>query len=84
VKWEFEKRGPSGDRSHRLDRQSLIPRNLFNLEKGANVRSAMVSDEAADTLLATLPEQLGLGLKAQKGPIEFLVIDHAEKVPTAN
>ena len=44
----------------------------------------MVSDEAADTLLATLPEQLGLGLKAQKGPIEFLVIDHAEKVPTAN
>jgi uncharacterized protein (TIGR03435 family) len=58
--------------------------NLFNLEKGANVKSAMVSDEATDTLLATLPPELGLDLKPQKAPIEFLVIDHAEKVPTAN
>jgi uncharacterized protein (TIGR03435 family) len=44
----------------------------------------MVSDEATDTLLATLPQELGLDLKPQKAPIEFLVIDHAEKVPTAN
>jgi uncharacterized protein (TIGR03435 family) len=58
--------------------------NLFNLEKGANVKSAMVSDEATDTLLATLPQELGLDLKAQKAPIEFLVIDHADKVPTEN
>ena len=31
-----------------------------------------------------LREQLGLRLEARKGPVEMLVIDHAEKVPTGN
>jgi uncharacterized protein (TIGR03435 family) len=58
--------------------------NLFNLEKTDELKSAMVSNDAADTLRATLPEQLGLQLEAQKAPIVILVIDHAEKVPTEN
>ena len=61
--------------------------NLFGLEKGAppeQLKRTMVNDDAGDTLRATLPEQLGLKLDAQKAPIEFLVIDRAEKVPTAN
>jgi uncharacterized protein (TIGR03435 family) len=46
-----------------IDRTSLagsfsFRANLFDLEKGANVKSAMVSDTATDTLLATLPAQL--------------------------
>jgi uncharacterized protein (TIGR03435 family) len=44
----------------------------------------MVGPDAIDTLRASLPEQLGLKLEAQKAPIEILVIDHADKVPTEN
>jgi uncharacterized protein (TIGR03435 family) len=61
--------------------------NLFGVEKGAPpgaLKTTMISSDAADTLRATLPEQLGLKLEAQKAPIEILVIDHAERVPAEN
>lgn len=61
--------------------------NLFNIEKGApadELKRTMLSSDAVDTLRATLPEQLGLKLEAQKASVEMLVIDHAEKVPTEN
>jgi len=31
-----------------------------------------------------LPSQLGLTLESRKAPVEVLVIDHADKTPTAN
>jgi uncharacterized protein (TIGR03435 family) len=36
------------------------------------------------SIFGALQEQLGLRLEARKAPVELLVIDHAEKVPTGN
>ncbi len=40
-------------------------------------------DTSGPTVFAAVKQQLGLELKAQKGPVEVIVIDHAEK-PSAN
>jgi uncharacterized protein (TIGR03435 family) len=40
--------------------------------------------EEGPTLFTALQEQLGLRLESRKGPVEILVIDRAERVPTAN
>jgi uncharacterized protein (TIGR03435 family) len=40
--------------------------------------------DAGPTLMQALQEQLGLRLESQKGQVDFLVVDHAEKVPTEN
>jgi bla regulator protein blaR1 len=77
---------PVIDHTGLAGRFSFAP-NLFGVAKGADpgdVKRSMVGPDAADTLRATLPEQLGLKLEEQKAPIEMLVIDHADKVPTAN
>jgi uncharacterized protein (TIGR03435 family) len=36
------------------------------------------------TLMQALQDQLGLRLESKKGPVDFLVVDHAEKSPTEN
>jgi uncharacterized protein (TIGR03435 family) len=41
-------------------------------------------DAQGPSLFAAVQEQLGLKLEAKKGPIDLLVIDHMEKVPTEN
>jgi uncharacterized protein (TIGR03435 family) len=38
----------------------------------------------ASIIIATMRDQLGLMLKSQKAPVDFLVIDNAEKVVAGN
>jgi uncharacterized protein (TIGR03435 family) len=40
--------------------------------------------DAGPTIFAAVQEQLGLRLEQTKGPVEMLIVDRVEKVPTEN
>jgi uncharacterized protein (TIGR03435 family) len=75
-----------------IDRSNLTARYDFELawspDTGCGSRpsnAAAAADDPADrpSLFTALQEQLGLKLEAIKGPVEVVVVDHAEK-PDAN
>jgi uncharacterized protein (TIGR03435 family) len=50
-------------------------------DAGAN---GIPATDSAPTLQQALQDQLGLRLEPRKGPVEVLVVDHAEKLPSEN
>ena len=51
---------------------------------GAPAASPDVASDPGISLGRALEAQLGLKLEARKDPVEMLVVDHAQKVPTEN
>jgi uncharacterized protein (TIGR03435 family) len=76
--------------TRRMDRPAIDMTGLkglydFTLDlSGLGFGGNPPEDLSAPSIFTTVQENLGLKLEAQKAPVEVLVIDRAEKVPTAN
>jgi len=76
--------------TRRMDRPAIDLTGLkgvydFTLDlSGLGFNGNPPQDTSAPSIFTTVQENLGLKLEARKAPIEILVIDHAEKTPTAN
>ncbi len=63
-----------------VDRTGLNGKYDFVLDYTPEPRPAYATeDSGGPTFQEALKEQLGLKLEAQKGPVEFLVVDHVER-----
>jgi uncharacterized protein (TIGR03435 family) len=71
IRGQFEFKLRWSDGTQRVRNESEGPREI------------VANSEAPPSIFAALPEQLGLKLERTKGPVEVLVIDHAEK-PSQN
>ena len=60
----------------------------FTLEWAPETRTgeagATTDSSPGASIFTAVQEQLGLKLEARKGPVEMLVIDHVERIPTGN
>ena len=69
-----------------LDRTGMDGVFDFEMKFGASgdeMKRAFISGDGP-SIFTVIQEQLGLRLEAQKGPVEMLIVDHAEKTPLDN
>ena len=60
------------------------PDNSVRASAPGTDSASLPSEPSGPTLMQALQDQLGLRLESKKGPVDFLVVDHAEKSPTEN
>jgi uncharacterized protein (TIGR03435 family) len=58
--------------------------DITNFMMQGQLQPGEAPPDPVSVLQAALPKQLGLRLEAKKMPVEMLVIDHIEKMPTEN
>jgi uncharacterized protein (TIGR03435 family) len=66
-----------------VDATGLAGMFYVNLE-WVHVDPRRPTDAPGPSLYIALEQQLGLKLESHKGPVEIIVIDSAEKIPTEN
>jgi uncharacterized protein (TIGR03435 family) len=61
-------------------------KGLFDIKLEWEPDGTHPADDVASgpSLFTAVQEQFGLKLEARKGPVDVLVIDHAEQIPTEN
>lgn len=67
-----------------LDRTGLRSVYDFALDLTPYANGGSQGWDLSEMVLTAVPDQLGLKLESRKGPLPFLVVEHAERTPTAN
>jgi uncharacterized protein (TIGR03435 family) len=67
-----------------LDKTGLTGFYQFDLRYANEVSPAAEEIPAGPSIFTAVQEQLGLKLESKKGPVEVLVVDHAERIPVEN
>jgi uncharacterized protein (TIGR03435 family) len=54
------------------------------LETAERTLPAAASENSGPTIFAAVQEQLGLRLEPKRGPVEMVIVDRVDRVPTQN
>jgi uncharacterized protein (TIGR03435 family) len=68
----------------RFERQTIVDRTGLRGSYDLKLEWALSPGADGPSIYTALQEQLGLRLESRKGPLDVLVVDHAEKTPVGN